>query len=292
MTDLRTLIKGFVAELERRGSSPHTIRNYASDLNSMADYFTPPPETLDTLAMREWLGSLYKQELAAVTIRRKLAAARSFCKYLLREGDLQVNYARLLRTPKIPKDVPRVLNADQMNGLVDAVALDTLDRPYPKRDLAIFEVLYGCGLRVSELCGLNVADLDRSQGWILVRGKGKKERQVPLTSKASAAVDAWLAVRQAAAAEEAIFIGTRGHRINDRAVRGIVKFYSSMISGDDSLHPHSLRHAYATHLLQDGADLRAIQELLGHSSLSTTQKYTQVALTDLLAVYDKAHPRS
>ena len=153
-------------------------------------------------------------------------------------------------------------------------------------------MLYGCGLRVSELIGLNQDDIDSAERWIRVRGKGRKERQVPFGSKAADALAAYLADRPAAAGERAVFLSQRGKRLSDREVRRIVKFYSSMLMGDSSLHPHTLRHAYATHLLSDGADLRAIQELLGHARLSTTQKYTQVSLTDLLAVYDKAHPRA
>jgi integrase/recombinase XerC len=156
--------------------------------------------------------------------------------------------------------------------------------------LAIFELLYGCGLRISELVGLDLEDFDFSERWIRVRGKGRKERQVPFGTKAATALERYLATR--CSSERALFLNHRGTRLTDRGARGIVKFYARMITGDSSIHPHSLRHAYATHLLSDGADLRAIQELLGHSQLSTTQKYTQVSLTDLMAVYDKAHPKA
>jgi integrase/recombinase XerC len=156
----------------------------------------------------------------------------------------------------------------------------------------MFELLYGCGLRISELAGMNLDDFDRSERWILVRGKGRKERQVPYGSKAAEALEKYLAVRVATPGERALLMNHRGSRLSDRGARGIVKFYARMISGDASLHPHSLRHAYATHLLADGADLRAIQELLGHARLATTQKYTQVSLTDLMAVYDRAHPKA
>jgi integrase/recombinase XerC len=170
---------------------------------------------------------------------------------------------------------------------------DKLERPFPTRDLAIFELLYGCGLRISELVGLNLEDFDFSERWVRVRGKGKKERQVPYAGKASDALDRYLELRKpATGGERAIFLNHRGGRLTDRGARGIVKFYARMITGDSSIHPHSLRHAYATHLLSDGADLRAIQELLGHARLSTTQKYTQVSVADLMAVYDKAHPKA
>jgi integrase/recombinase XerC len=270
-------------------------------LEQFLAYFTvagrPKPllEEIDALAIREWLGHLYHQGLTAVSTRRKLAAVRSFFKYLVREGVVATNFARLVRTPKAPKSLPAVMTAEQTNVLVDGVApaADKFERPHPERDLAIFELLYGCGLRISELIGLDLNDFDFSERWVLVRGKGRKERQVPFGSKAALAIERYLAVRKSASsAEKALFLNHRGERLTDRGARGVVKFYAQMISGDSSIHPHSLRHAYATHLLSDGADLRAIQELLGHAQLSTTQKYTQVSLADLMAVYDKAHPRS
>lgn len=296
--DLAEQIARFLAGLQRANASEHTVRNYAADLAQLTNYFAVPGqaattvEALDTLALREWFGGLYKLNLSVVTIRRKLATVRSFFKYLMKERLLAVNPSRPLRTPKIPKRLPKVISEEQAGTLIDGVGADTLDRPFPKRDLAIFEILYGCGLRVSELCGMNLEDIDRTERWVRVRGKGKKERQVPYGSKAATALDAYLAIRHAQALEKAVFTSSRGARINDRVVRGVVKFYSRMLSGDDSLHPHSLRHAYATHLLNDGADLRAIQELLGHARLTTTQTYTQVSLTDLMAVYDKAHPKA
>jgi integrase/recombinase XerC len=228
-------------------------------------------------------------------MRRKLASVRSLFKFLLRDGVVAVNAARLVRTPKAPKSLPVVMTAEQTNTLVDAIpgAADKLERPYPARDLAIFELLYGCGLRISELVGLNLDDFDLGDRWIRVRGKGRKERQVPYATKAAQALQRYMSARQpAVAGERALFLNHRGHRLTDRGARGIVKFYARMISGDSSIHPHSLRHAYATHLLSDGADLRAIQELLGHAQLSTTQKYTQVSLADMMAVYDKAHPKA
>jgi integrase/recombinase XerC len=294
MPELGAQIELFLAELKRANASPHTLRNYASDLRQFLDYFTIKEkvmvEEMDLLAIREWLGHLYAERLTAVSMRRKLAALRSLFKFMLREGVIATNVARLVRTPKAPKSLPVVMTAEQTNTLVDGVAADKLERPYPARDLAIFELLYGCGLRVSELVGLNLEDFDFGDRWIRVRGKGRKERQVPFGAKAANALDRYLATRSSA--DRAVFLNHRGVRLTDRGARGIVKFYARMITGDSSIHPHSLRHAYATHLLSDGADLRAIQELLGHSQLSTTQKYTQVSLTDLLAVYDKSHPKA
>ena len=183
---------------------------------------------------------------------------------------------------KPPSGCPSVPSAEQTNGLIDAVATADLERPIRQRDLLLFELLYGCGLRISELVGLNLDDFDRSERWIRVRGKGRKERQVPYGSKAASALERYLPTRAAAKPEErALLLSRRGARLSDRTAREIVKFYARMLAGDGSLHPHSFRHAYATHLLADGADLRAIQELLGHARLSTTQKYTQVSLTGL-----------
>lgn len=301
MPDLAAHVDLFLAELRRQNASEHTLRNYGSDLGQFIEYFTisgqpkPALEKIDVLAIREWLGHLFEQRLTAVSMRRKLAAVRSLFKFLLREGIIEKNVARMVRTPKAPKTLPAVMTAEQTNALVDGVtpAADRFDRPYPARDLAIFELLYGCGLRISELVGLNLEDFDFHERWIRVRGKGKKERQVPYAGKASAALDRYLTQRRAARGhEQALFLNHQGRRITDRGARGIVNFYARMVTGDSSIHPHSLRHAYATHLLSDGADLRAIQELLGHARLSTTQKYTQVSLADLMAVYDKAHPKA
>jgi integrase/recombinase XerC len=301
MPDLAGQIGLFLDELRRQNASVHTVRNYASDLNQFLVYFAIPGEAkptiekIDALAVREWLGHLYEERLTAVSMRRKLAAVRSFFKFLLREGLVEKNVARMVRTPKAPKTLPAVMTAEQTNTLVDGVAgaADKFERPYPARDLAIFELLYGCGLRISELVGMNLDDFDFNERWIRVRGKGKKERQVPYTGKAAAALERYLTVRQPDGdSAQALFLNHRGSPLTDRGARGIVKFYAGMITGDSSIHPHSLRHAYATHLLSDGADLRAIQELLGHARLSTTQKYTQVSLGDLMAVYDKAHPKA
>ena len=244
------------------------------------------------LLLREWLTSLYDHGLNRISIRRKLAAVRSFFRLRCAEKSVPTNVARLLRTPKAPKRMPLVPTAEQTNTLIDAVGQDQFERPHPERDVALFELLYGCGLRLSELVGLNLDDFDFRERWIRVRGKGRKERQVPYAEKASAALEKYLARRSPKAGERALLVNHQGTRLSDRGAREIVKFYARMVSGDGSLHPHSLRHAYATHLLADGADLRSIQELLGHARLTTTQKYTQVSLTDLMAVYDKAHPKA
>jgi len=298
MSELETQIGRFLDELARTQVSPHTLQAYGSDLRQFLEYFTPPesePPPLarfEVLEIREWLADLYSRNLTAVSIRRKLAAVRGLFRFLLREGLIAMNPARLVRTPKAPKSLPDVMTAEQVSGLIDAVGVGKFERPHPARDRAIFEFLYGCGIRVSELVGLNLDDIDRGERWIRVRGKGRKERQVPFASKAAEALERYLAERRPMPEERALFLNHRGRRITDRGVRGIVKLYGILVSGDSSIHPHSFRHAYATHLLADGADLRAIQELLGHARLSTTQKYTQVSLTGLMEVYDRAHPKA
>lgn len=291
------MIPRFREELERRNCSPHTLKSYGSDLAEFAAYLQPPGEaspqvdTIDLLAIREWLAHQYDRQLSAVSMRRKLAALRMFFQYLVRQGMVGSNPARLIRLPKAPKLLPPVMSAEEAGQLIDGVAADKLDRPYPKRDLAILEMLYGCGLRISELAGLDLEDLDRAERWVRVRGKGRKERQVPITGKAFAALEVYLLERPVSTVT-AVFLNHRRARLTDRGMRGMVKFYARHLAGDASIHPHSFRHAFATHLLSDGADLRAIQELLGHARLSTTQKYTQVSLTELMKVYDSAHPKA
>jgi integrase/recombinase XerC len=295
---LAELSKRYLDDLARGGASAHTIDAYAADLRefleSLSPHGAPPPEpaAIELLMLREWLAGLYRRGQEAVTIRRKLAAVRGLFRFLMREGLVHKNVARLVRTPKAPQKLPEVLTPDQVNGLLDGVAAGKLERPDPARDRAIFELLYGCGVRVSELAGLNLEDLDRTERWLRVCGKGRKQRQVPMPGKAAEALERYLSERSVVRDEPAVFLNHRRTRLTDRGIRGIVKLYATFVNGDPSIHPHSFRHAYATHLLADGADLRAIQELLGHASLSTTQKYTQVSLTDLMAVYDKAHPKA
>ena len=302
-SELAVAIERYLASLSRQNASVHTVRNYASDLDQFLQYFSPPdahppaPSAIDSTMLREWLGSLYDRKLDPISIRRKLAAVRSFFQFLLREGAIPSNAARLLRTPRAPKRIPSVPTAEQTNNLVDGVAGDTLDRPHPERDLVLFELLYGCGLRISEMVGLNLDDFDFAEHWILVRGKGKKERVVPFGGRAMAALDQYRryrdeVLRKCGIETPALFVNARGGRLTTRSVGRIVKKYAILFRGDTTLHPHSLRHAFATHLLSEGADLRAIQELLGHSSLSSTQKYTRVSITRLMEVYDKAHPRA
>ena len=293
MARLRECIATYLAELERRGASKHTLRNYGSDLEQFAAYFEPPGESapqveqFDLPVMREWLGGLYEQGLTVVSVRRKIAAVRAMFKFLLREGIVQKNVASRLRTPKTKQRLPDVMSAEKTNNLLDGA-----EQFSKERDMAFLELLYGCGIRVGELVGINLEDIDLRAGWLRVRGKGNKEREVPVAGRAVEAVERYLAIRSAQPSERALFVNSRGGRLGDRQVRRLVKQYALLVSGDSTVHPHSFRHAYATHLLSEGADLRSIQELLGHARLSTTQKYTQVSLKDLQAVYDRTHPKA
>lgn len=299
MPTIRECIAKYLAELARRGASKHTLRNYGSDLEQFAGYFeaggakAPAFEQIDLALLREWLGGLYDQKLTVVTVRRKLASVRAVFKFSLQEGVISKNPATRLRTPKVKQRLPEVMSAEKTNNLLDAVESgEVIEMPEKERDIALLELMYGCGIRVSELVGINLEDIDLRGRWLRVRGKGNKERQVPVGVRAIEAVNVYLESRQALPAERALFLNSRKARLGDRQVRRLVKLYAVLVAGDSSVHPHSFRHAYATHLLSDGADLRSIQELLGHARLSTTQKYTQVSLKDLQLVYDRAHPKA
>ena len=299
--ELAHLMGHYLDDLRRQNASVHTVRNYASDLAQFHDYLaragTPqPPAEIDVLLIREWMASMYAANLERVSIRRKLSALRGFLEYCLRQGLIAINPATLVQTPKIPRKLPDVPTEEQTVALLDGAEAGKLESPMPERDRAMLEMLYGCGVRISELVGMNTGDIDFGEGWVRVRGKRKKERQVPVPAQTLDALRTWMEVRPPQAdvprEQQAVFLNRRGGRLTERGASGILKMYAIALLGDSSLHPHSLRHAYATHLLRAGADLRAIQELLGHASLSTTQRYTQLSLLDLMQVYDKAHPRA
>ena len=318
-----------------RNSSPHTVLNYGKDLQQFAVYLSPPGERVPSIGkithqvIREYMGHLHSQGLQKSSIARKLASLRSFFKHCVREGMLKENPARLVPTPKLPKRIPSVLSTEEMNGFLDHLSepekpaaspksahTSAMTRPAKrgvsaheglliKRDRALLELLYAAGLRVSELTGLNLADMDRGEKMLRVRGKGNKERIVPYGGKAQEALESYWPVRdqlllqagpgrrrRGPADSNAIFLNYTGRRLTQRSVGRIVKKYVRLANINWDLHPHSLRHAFATHLLADGADLRAIQELLGHQSLSTTQKYTHASIRQLMDIYDKAHPHA
>jgi len=289
----------------QRNASPHTIAAYRNDLNGFSSFVRSErgnavsTKTVDHLLLRLYLaslnGGLDKQQRAGYaksSIGRKLAAVRAFFGWLVRTRQLEVNPAELIATPKREQRLPFHLNIDQTVTLIEAPGHAAQEQPTFARDTAILELLYSSGLRVSELTGLAVADLDRAAGMVRVQGKGGKERIVPVGSTALEALERYLAGRGQLADDAPLFLGCRGARINRRTVAQLVKRWASGIPAFRSISPHTLRHTFATHMLEGGADLRSIQELLGHSSLSTTQKYTHVGLDRLLEVYDKAHPRA
>jgi len=327
-----------------KNASPHTILNYRRDLEQFLAYLSPPgarPPALTGVAhpmIREFVAHLHDHGLAKSSIARKLAALRSFFKYCVRQGRLKENPARLVPTPKLPKRIPSVLSAEEMNGFLNQLAgagqfapggrasfkksalRPATSSPEPqgspshsasteeglllRRDRALLELLYAAGLRVSELTGLNLADMEQKERILRVRGKGRKERIVPYGAKAQDALEKYWPLREQLLEQtvrtggrpephsEAVFLNYSGRRLTPRSVGRILKKYVRIANVNWDLHPHSLRHAFATHLLADGADLRAIQELLGHQSLSTTQKYTHASIRQLMDVYDKAHPHA
>ncbi|MBI5665414.1 MAG: tyrosine recombinase XerC [Nitrospirae bacterium] len=268
--------------------SPHTLRAYTKDLNEFVSFLDEEPKDIDHLAIRSYIASLHHKNLKKSSISRKLASIRSYFKYLHREGHVKKNPAKLVASPKLPKTLPRFLDIDETFNLMDSPKGGTF---IPTRDKAFLELLYSSGLRVSELTSLDVVDLDIKESLVRVKGKGRKERIVPIGSKAMEAIQNYLPERISLKKKSpALFLNNRGGRLTQRSVRRILVAYSRMINLKGDISPHTLRHTFATHLLHEGADLRSIQELLGHSSLSTTQKYTHVDIRHLTEVYDKAHP--
>jgi len=318
-----------------RNASPHTLRNYESDLWQFAAYLSPPGSEAPELAgidhhlIREYVGWLYDQKLGRASIARKLATLRSFFRFCVREGRMTSNPARLVPSPKLPRRLPEVPGTEEMNRFLDGMAKfqpsaprprgrkrkgaegagalrqvgappgDGANGPLLRRDRAIFELLYSSGLRVSELVGLNLEDVDREAQMLRVRGKGRKERLVPYGSKARQMLEEYEEIRaellagaKDRGAAQAVFLNYTGCRLRARSVDRIVKKYTQLLETGWNAHAHAFRHAFATHLLTEGADLRAIQELLGHRSLSTTQKYTHASIRHLMEVFDKSHPRA
>ena len=291
-------IKRFLDSLRgERNASAHTLRAYRNELNRFAVYIGPEVgwKDIDHTLIRGFLSHLHSSGLSKVSVARALAALRSMYGWLAREGVVRQNPAKLVSTPKLPKKLPRVPTLEEMNGLLDSPMPATA--AFPERDRAIFELLYGCGLRNSELVGIELADVDDANGVILVRGKGKKQRYVPLEGAAAEALQNYRAVRSKLMAgtgkkTQRLFVNRRGGPLTTRSVGRIVKQIAVAKGLPPDVHPHTLRHAFGTHMLSEGADLRAIQELLGHERLSTTQKYTQLSMTQVMEVYDRTHPRA
>jgi integrase/recombinase XerC len=307
-------IEKFLEHLRyQRNASPHTLRNYASDLGQFFSYLTHTPdgeprpapevEQLDNLTIREFLGTLYQRRNKKSSVARKLATIRSFMKFLSLQGAVQTNPAKIVASPRKESRLPDYMTNDAVTELIEAPDTNT---NAGKRDRAILELLYGSGLRVGELVGLDLGDISLGEGLLKVVGKGRKERIVPFGKRAAEALDAYLRVRagQSVArpsakkasrgtAGEAVFLNFRGGgRLTARSIGNIVDHHVGRLAQRLKVHPHTLRHTFATHMLSAGADLRTIQELLGHESLSTTQKYTHVSVEQLVRVYQSCHPRA
>jgi integrase/recombinase XerC len=280
-------IASFVRALKERNASTHTVHAYSRDLGGFAAYVGQASwGDIDHVRIRGFLSHLYERGLSKTSVARALAAVRSLYRWLAREGVVEQNPAALVATPRLPRKLPRVLDG----GMPETAA-------FPVRDRVILELLYGCGLRNSELVGINLADIYWSNGAILVRGKGKKQRLTPFGESAVEALTAYLPEREKVLKERrkstsALLVNRRGGRLTTRSVGRIVKQVAMARGLPPDLHPHTLRHAFGTHMLEEGADLRSIQEMLGHERLATTQRYTQLSMKHVVEVYDATHPRA
>jgi len=286
---MKDYIDKFIRYLEiERGVSAHTVRAYKKDLQEFSEYAKTTPDKIDMIDVRGFIADQIKKGLNKITVSRRLSSLRSFFKFLYREGYIRSNPAKLVSNPKVARLLPKFLSVDDVFSLIE--------KPegigfIPARDRAILELLYSSGLRVAELVGLNIDDINIKESLTKVRGKGKKERIVPVGSKAIDALKSYMVERILLKSKDrALFLNRLRTRLTDRGVRRIVIKYARLLSIHGKIGPHTLRHSFASHLLQGGADLRVIQELLGHSSLSTTQKYTHLDITHLMDIYDRAHP--
>ena len=298
---MHTAVDGFLRSLRiERNASPLTLKSYAEDFNSFFDYLQdrvgriPEPADTDISMLRGYVAYLHECQYAKTTIARRLASLRSFFRYCAREKLVNSNPAKALRTPRTGRKLPSFLTAQQTVTLVEA---PPSDEPSGLRDRAMLETMYSAGLRVAELVGLNVSDWDQDANVLRVRGKGRKERIAPVGRHASAALHEWLAVREVAAdarpeERDAVFLNRFGNRLTTRSVGRMLEKYVKANGLDSKISPHSMRHTFATHMLDGGADLRSVQELLGHKSLTTTQIYTHVSTQRMRETYDKSHPHA
>jgi integrase/recombinase XerC len=286
----------FLRHLRERNASPHTVKAYSRDLSLFAAYAGSRGwKQIDHIAVRGFLSQLYQKGLSKTSVARALAAVRSLYRWLGREGVVEQNPAKLVATPKLPKKLPRVPTIEEMNSVIDGEMPESA--AFPERDRLMLELLYGCGIRNSELTGINLDDIRLSAEAILIRGKGKKERYVPFGDSVRTALAAYFLERQRILDEihrrsTALLINRRGGRLTTRSVGRIIKKIAVAKGLSPDVHPHTLRHAFGAHMLEEGADLRAIQELLGHERLATTQRYTQLSMKHVLEVYDRTHPRA
>jgi integrase/recombinase XerC len=295
-TTVEKAVAHFLQSLRQRNASVHTIKAYRGDLAEFAAYAgTRGWKQIDHVTIRGFLSHLYEKGLSKTSVARALAAVRSLYRWLAQEGVVEQNPAALVSTPKLPKKLPRVPTIEEMNSVLDGQMPEAA--AFPERDRLMLELLYGCGIRNSELIGINVEDIRLSNEAILIRGKGKKERYVPFGDAVKVALGGYLPARHKMLAERkknssALLINRRGGRLTTRSVGRIIKKIAVAKGLSPDAHPHTLRHAFGTHMLEEGADLRAIQEMLGHERLSTTQRYTQLSIKHVLHVYDQTHPRA
>jgi integrase/recombinase XerC len=289
-------VHAFVKSLDQRNASVHTIKAYSGDLDEFASYAGARNwKQIDHVTIRGFLSHLYEKGLGKTSVARALAAVRSLYRWLAQEGVVEQNPAGLVSTPKLAKKLPRVPTIEEMNNVLDGQMPEVA--AFPERDRMMLELLYGCGIRNSELIGINTDDIRLSNEAILIRGKGKKERYVPFGDSVRIALAAYLPARQRRLEEckkisSALLINLRGGRLTTRSVGRIIKKIAVAKGLSPDVHPHTLRHAFGTHMLEEGADLRAIQEMLGHERLSTTQRYTQLSINHVLQIYDQTHPRA
>ncbi len=292
---VKSNMEKFLRYLEvERGFSKHTLRAYKKDLEEFSSYSKTDPEAVEVIDIRGFISSLMIKGKAKSTVSRKLASIRSFLAYLHQEGYIKLNQAKLVPMPKGTKPLPNFLTVDDAFDLVQSPkGIDFIK----VRDRAILELLYSSGMRVAELATLNMEDVNLKEGLLKILGKGKKERIVPFGNKAADALKIYIVERMLFKKKKskteknpALFLNVRGSRLTDRQIRRIVVKYARITGVQGQVGPHTLRHSFATHLLIGGADLRVIQELLGHSSLSTTQKYTHLDISHLIDIYDKTHP--
>jgi integrase/recombinase XerC len=295
-TTVGKAVTNFIRHLRERNASLHTIKAYSRDLSLFAAYAGAREwKQIDHIVVRGFLSQLYDKGLSKTSVARALAAVRSLYRWLAREGLVEQNPAKLVATPKLPKKLPRVPTIEEMNFVIDGEMPEVAG--FPERDRLMLELLYGCGIRNSELTGINLDDIRLSAEAVLIRGKGKKERYVPFGDSVTGALKAYLPDRQKVLAAlnkqtAALLINRRGGRLTTRSVGRIIKKIAVAKGLSPDVHPHTLRHAFGTHMLEEGADLRAIQELLGHERLATTQRYTQLSMKHVLQVYDQTHPRA
>lgn len=291
--DFGLSLDGYLKMLGQQGKSAHTLSAYGRDLTELVRLLTEgSSETAQDLKRRDFVAALKRlsqQGLSERTLARKLSAWRQYCGWLVQSGMMDNDPTFNLKAPRLPERLPKALPQEELNHMLDSAPVDD---SLAVRDHALFELMYGSGLRLSEIHGLDLGDVLLDEGWVSVTGKGRKERQVPLSGKSVEALRAYLSERVAADGETALFTGKNGTRLGQRQIQKLLQAWAVRQGSGQHISPHMMRHSYASHLLQSSRDIRAVQELLGHSNLSTTQIYTKLDFDHLAKVYDEGHPRA